>query len=67
MVRLLEGSPDVLALLGKNPFPTAPPRFIRAQLYDYKFTTLAEHRATGNWWKRELKGEYFPRASLRQK
>jgi predicted DCC family thiol-disulfide oxidoreductase YuxK len=28
--RLLEGSPEVLGLLAKNPFPKAPPRYIRA-------------------------------------
>ncbi len=65
MVRLLEGSPDVLALVAKNPFPGAPPRYIRAQLYDYHFTTTAERRESGNWWRRDLKGEYLPAVSLR--
>jgi hypothetical protein len=65
MVRLLEGSPDVLALVAKNPFPGAPPRYIRAQLYDYHFTTAAERRAAGNWWRRDFKEEYFPAVSLR--
>ena len=37
--RLLEGAPPVLALLRTNPFPTAPPRYLRATLYDYHFTT----------------------------
>ena len=64
-VRLLEGSPDVLALMAKNPFPSAPPHYIRARLYDYKFTDFAERRATGAWWRRELKGEYLPVVSLR--
>jgi hypothetical protein len=52
-LRLLEGSPPVLSLLAENPFPAAPPRQVRAMLYDYRFTTPAERRATGNWWKRE--------------
>jgi len=64
-VRLLEESPDVLALLGRNPFPSSPPRYIRARLYDYRFTTFSERGATGDWWKRELKGEYLPAVSLR--
>src|SRR5260370_25200917 len=38
--RLLQGSPDVLALLGANPFSAAPPRYIRALSYDYTFTDL---------------------------
>jgi predicted DCC family thiol-disulfide oxidoreductase YuxK len=67
MVRLLEGSPDVLALLAKNPFPAAPPRYIRAQVYDYYFTSFEERRATGNWWRREPKGVYFPVVSLKQR
>src|SRR5262249_43793750 len=65
MVRLLEGSPDVLALLAYNRFTTAPPTYIRALIYDYRFTNFAERKASGNWWRRELKGEYFPVASLR--
>ncbi len=65
MVRLLEGSPEVLALLSKNPFPNAPPRYVRALLYDYHFTDFATRKATGNWWRRELKRLYFPVASLR--
>ena len=65
VVRLLEGSPDVLALIASNPFPSAPPRYIRARVYDYKFTNFAERRATGDWWRRELKGEYLPAVSLR--
>jgi hypothetical protein len=63
-VRILEGSPDVLALLATNPFPDHPPRYIRAELYDYRLTTLAERRATGTWWARTPAGEYFPVSSL---
>jgi hypothetical protein len=64
-VRLLEGSPDVLALVARNPFPSAPPRYVRARVYDYKFTNFAQRSATGDWWRRELKGEYLPVVSLR--
>jgi lipase maturation factor 1 len=63
-VRLLQGSPDVLALMKQNPFPGQPPKYIRARLYDYKFTTHAERAGTGVWWKRTLKGEYLPPISL---
>jgi predicted DCC family thiol-disulfide oxidoreductase YuxK len=63
--RLLEGSPPVLTLLEHNPFPASPPRYIRAQLYEYSFTTPAERRATGDWWHREWKGTYVPEVSLR--
>jgi hypothetical protein len=63
-VRLLQGSPAVVALLEKNPFPEAPPRFIRARIYDYHFTSREEHRRTGNWWRRDLIGDYLPPISL---
>jgi hypothetical protein len=63
-VRLLQGRPEVLALIEKNPFPERPPKFIRARLYDYHFTTPAERRANGTWWHREYKGEYCPTLSL---
>jgi lipase maturation factor 1 len=65
-VRLLEGSPHVLALLAKNPFPDKPPRYIRAEVYNYQFTNFAERRATGDWWKREYVGEYLPPSPLPQ-
>jgi hypothetical protein len=58
--KLLKGSPETLALLANNPFPTAPPRYIRAVLYDYRFTDFATRRATGQWWRRELRGLYCP-------
>ena len=63
--RLLEGSPEVLALLERNPFPQAPPRYIRAVVYDYHFTNFATRNKTGAWWQREYKGLYMPVVSLR--
>ena len=63
--RLLDGSPQVLGLLDRNPFPDAPPRYIRAQVYDYRFTTPEERKVTGQWWQREWKGAYVPEVSLR--
>jgi hypothetical protein len=64
--RLLEGSPAVLRLLKSNPFPDAPPRYVRAVVYDYHFTDLATRRDTGAWWRRERKGDYLPIMSLRE-
>ncbi len=64
MVRLLQGSPDVLGLLRKNPFPNAPPKYVRAELFDYSFTDFAARRATGDWWMRKPRGLYFPQISL---
>ena len=64
MTRILEGSPEVLKLMHHNPFPNASPRYLRAVLYQYHFTTPPERKSTGNWWSRELKGEYVPTVSL---
>jgi len=61
--RLLEDSPPVTALLKTNPFPDAPPRYIRAQLYDYDFTSRSEHRSTGRWWKRRYLRPFCPALS----
>jgi hypothetical protein len=66
MLRLLQGSPQVLALLERNPFPQAPPKYIRAVLYDYQFSTWSERRGRGDWWQRNLMGVYFPPVSLKQ-
>ncbi|HEX7252406.1 MAG TPA: lipase maturation factor family protein [Thermoanaerobaculia bacterium] len=58
--RLLQGKPDVTGLLAVNPFPNGPPRYLRAVVYEYRFTDSAERRATGAWWKRGPKGLYLP-------
>jgi hypothetical protein len=50
---LLKGDPVVVGLLAKNPFPDAPPKFIRVGLYQYRFTDPSERAATGDWWHRE--------------
>jgi hypothetical protein len=62
--QLLKNSPDVTSLLYTNPFKDAPPRYLRATLYDYHFTSAAERHRTGAWWKREALGRYCPEASL---
>jgi hypothetical protein len=66
MVRLLQGSPTVLALLETNPFPDSPPRYVQAVVYDYHFTDFATQRADGTWWRREWQREYCPVLSLRR-
>ena len=58
MHRVLEGEPTVLALLEKNPFPSAPPRFVRLSFYDYHFTRPGTGGAA--WWRREPKGATEP-------
>jgi predicted DCC family thiol-disulfide oxidoreductase YuxK len=65
-VRLLQDSPEVVSLLSRDPFANAPPRYIRALVYEYHFTDFATRRRTGEWWRRELKGRYLPVISLKQ-
>ena len=64
MVRVLQGSSDVLRLLAKNPFPNAPPKYVRAELFDYKFTDFQTRKHTGQWWQRTAEGLYLPAISL---
>ena len=51
--RLHEGSPPVLALFAVDPFPDAPPRYVRATIARYHESDWRTLRATGAWWARE--------------
>ena len=64
VAKILQGDKDVLSLLRHNPFPNAPPRFARAVLYEYRFSTPEVKQKTGLWWQRETVGMYFPAVSL---
>ncbi|MGI8958778.1 MAG: lipase maturation factor family protein [Bryobacteraceae bacterium] len=64
VAKLLEGDSATLSLLQTNPFPEKPPRYVRALLYEYHFTTPQERKQSGAWWKRTLTGAYFPAVSL---
>ena len=59
--RLLEGTPEVLALLRENPFPERPPRFVRARLELYTFTRWGSR----DWWAREDQGLFCPPLELK--
>jgi hypothetical protein len=54
--RLLEGSPEVLALLREVPFPDRPPRYLRARLSLYTFTRWGSR----DWWASQDIGLYCP-------
>jgi len=49
-----------LSLLANNPFPNAPPKFIRARLYRYHFKPSGE----SGWWTREPIDEWLPALSI---
>jgi hypothetical protein len=62
--RLLENSPEVIALLGENPFPDHPPLYVRAVLYDYRYSSREEKEKTGAWWVRQREEIYYPAVTL---
>ena len=62
--KLLEGDRAALGLLRNNPFPSQPPRYVRALLYEYEFTSPPERAERGQWWKRKFVSVYFPPVSL---
>jgi hypothetical protein len=64
VMRLLENDRATLRLLRRNPFPDAPPTFVRAELWLYRFTSPEERRTTGAWWSRELLGEFLSPVAL---
>ena len=64
LYRLLTGSPAVTKLLDPPPFQK-PPRYMRALLYEYRFTTPHERSQTGAVWERTLRGTWFGPVSLR--
>ncbi len=58
--QLLEGEALPKRLLAGDPFPRAPPRWIRAGLWQYRFSDPG----AGGWWVRKRVGEYVPPVSL---
>jgi lipase maturation factor 1 len=64
--RLLQNEPSVTVLLEKNPFADKAPQYIRAQFYDYTFSS-GEEMHKGYWWQRRSVGLYFPVVRLKAK
>jgi hypothetical protein len=62
--KILVGDAGLLRLMGRNPFPEQPPRFIRALFYQYRYTDNQQRLQTGAWWARQLKGVYLQPVSL---
>ncbi len=63
---LLKAEPQTLALLKTDPFDGRSPRYLRALLDSYTFTTWEERQTTGAWWKSEAKGFYIREISADQ-
>ncbi|WP_340384920.1 lipase maturation factor family protein [Streptomyces sp. SS7] len=63
--RLLAEDRDTLRLLRRSPFPPGePPRYVRARLFRYRYTTWRELRETGACWDRTYVREYLPPTRL---
>lgn len=60
--KLLQGDRGALSLLANNPFPEGAPKHIRAELFEYHFTSF-KNRADG-WWTRRRLETYLPPVSL---
>ena len=56
--KLLHGDRGVMMLLANDPFPDAPPRWIRASFYRYEFAKRGE--AGHAWWRRTRLGIWLP-------
>ncbi|HEV2718857.1 MAG TPA: lipase maturation factor family protein [Thermoanaerobaculia bacterium] len=57
--KLLAGDVQTLRLLRHNPFPDAPPRYLRAGYYLYQF-------GRETWWTRTRVGDYLPVVSAQR-
>ena len=60
--KLLQNDRGALYLMANNPFPDRPPTFIRAEMYEYRFTRFGD--SPGIWWERRRVGVYLPPVSL---
>lgn len=65
VLRLLQNDKDLLKLIRHNPFPDAPPTYIRCRLYRYRFTTWRELRETHDCWHRTYLRDMVPPVRLR--
>jgi len=63
MYRIMTGDPSAVSLLEPAPF-ARPPRYMRALLYDYRFTTPQVRERTGAVWERTLMRTWFGPVSL---
>lgn len=60
---LLRNERELTKLLRENPFSDEPPRWVRARLFRYRFTTSRQRRETGHWWVREPVSDFYPASS----
>jgi hypothetical protein len=55
--KLLHNDPGALSLLANDPFPQAPPRYVRARYFRYEFAQPGDR--SGAWWKRSYLDDWL--------
>ena len=58
--RLLDNDTTALGLFRGNAFQQHGPRYVRAVLWQYWFSTPEEKRTQGVWWRRQYLGTFAP-------
>ncbi|MCZ6618429.1 MAG: lipase maturation factor family protein, partial [Gammaproteobacteria bacterium] len=61
---LLRAEASVLGLI-VDPLEGKSPRYVRAQLYRYEFSTPEQRASSKNWWIRSYRGEWLPPVRMR--
>jgi hypothetical protein len=64
VAKLLEADRRVLKLLRRDPFSGQRPRYVRAVLYRYRFSTWRQLFKEHAWWERAPAGLYLPPVGL---
>jgi hypothetical protein len=59
--QLLVGDESPKSLFSRNPFEEVPPKWIRADIWQYAFT---RDRTQGAWWTRKRVGEFLRPVSV---
>jgi len=59
--KLLKNDDQTLSLIAENPFHKRPPKWLKMDLYEYKFTVLGDE----NWWRRSYLSTYMFPMSLK--
>jgi len=54
--KLLQADRRTLRMLRLGPFDGAAPKYVRARIFHYRYSTWAEKRRTGLWWIRRPAG-----------
>jgi hypothetical protein len=62
--QILQGEESVTGLFAKDPFEGKKPRYMRAVIYDYKFSKPGDLSSRGLWWKQGMAEPFMPMVSL---